>query len=124
MDEPVEVIRARSDALVRADRLLMQELIALRNARPLSQEVIGDRMGVSQSAVSQFERYDSNPTLSSIRRYALAIGARVEHRVFDDSRNFYVQARPDQVPCFAARLETAKTPILWGSSRTRVLEDA
>jgi transcriptional regulator with XRE-family HTH domain len=41
-------------------------------------------MGVSQPTVAGFERYDANPTLSTLRRYALAIGARLETRVIDD----------------------------------------
>ncbi|WP_253259637.1 helix-turn-helix transcriptional regulator [Subtercola boreus] len=62
----------------------MRDLIGLRKKHDLSQETVAGRMGVSQPTVAAFERYDSNPTLSSIRRYALAVGARIRHSVDDD----------------------------------------
>jgi transcriptional regulator with XRE-family HTH domain len=40
-------------------------------------------MGVTQPSVAAFEREDSNPTLSTIRRYALAVGARISYQVLD-----------------------------------------
>lgn len=84
MTESVSTIEARADALVDSHQKLMRDLIALREKHSLSQEVVADRMGVSQPTVSSFERYDSNPTLSTLRRYALAVGARIENRVVDD----------------------------------------
>lgn len=72
--------------LLSADEKLMSELIACRNAHGWSQEELGNRMGVSQASISAFERYDNDPRLSTIRRYALAVGARVQHRVsLDDT---------------------------------------
>ncbi len=84
MEEAQHRIDERADQLVESHTLLMQELIALRKKHNLSQELVGERMGVSQPAVASYEGYESNPTLSSIRRYALAIGARIEHKVIDD----------------------------------------
>lgn len=77
-------IRVRATFLARAQHKLMRELVEQRERHNLSQDEVGDRMGMSQSAVSQFERYDSNPTLNSIRRYALAVGAVLEIDVIDD----------------------------------------
>ncbi|WP_192807309.1 hypothetical protein [Leifsonia xyli] len=37
----------------------------------------------SQPTVAAFERYEANPTLSTIRHYALAIGAGIKHHVED-----------------------------------------
>ena len=85
MNESQEAIEERALALAASQAELMSNLVALRKRRNLIQQEVGDRMGVSQPAVAAFEAYDSNPTLSSLRRYALAIGARVEHRVIDDS---------------------------------------
>ncbi len=84
MEEAQHRIDERADQLVESHILLIQELIALRKKHNLSQELVGERMGVSQPAVASYEGYESNPTLSSIRRYALAIGARIEHKVIDD----------------------------------------
>ncbi len=50
--------------------------MALRKKHHLTQADVAERMGVSQPTVAEFERYDANPTLSAIRRYALAVGAR------------------------------------------------
>lgn len=125
MNEPIEAIEARADALLEAQENLMRDLVTMRGTRDLKQHELATRMGISQSAVSQFERYDSNPKLSTLRRYALAIGARLRFEVLDD----YVPA--GYTPAAEGWLETvsavsaapisrparAKTPTTaWGSS--------
>ncbi len=82
-NEPFEVVQARADALVEALEDLKFDLVELREKR-MTQKDVAERMGMSQSAVSQFERYDSNPTLTTLRRYALAVGARLRIEVVDD----------------------------------------
>lgn len=84
MTEDLTVIDARADSLVDSHTALMADLVKLRRKHQIPQEVVAERMGVSQPTVSAFERYDSNPTLSTIRRYALAVGARMSIRVIDD----------------------------------------
>jgi transcriptional regulator with XRE-family HTH domain len=42
---------------------------------------VADRMGRDKAAVSNFERLSADPHLSTIRRYAAAIGAMVTHTV-------------------------------------------
>lgn len=84
MKEEQSSIGERAEQLVESHYRLMEELISLRKKNRLSQDVVGERMGISQPAVASFENHDSNPTLSSIRRYALAVGARIEHKVIDD----------------------------------------
>ena len=106
MSESIEVLDARADALVAADRQLLSDLIALRTKRDLPQREVAERMGVSQSAVSQFERYDANPTLATLRRYAMSVGARVEHRVVDDI------VAPDRVgPTARYEASTSSSPL-------------
>lgn len=85
MDETLEVIEARAEALVDADTALLRALVKMRKSRGLTQDQVAERMMVSQPAVAQFERYDANPKLSTLRRYALAVGARVHHVVIDDA---------------------------------------
>ncbi len=68
---------ALADELVANQRQLMNRLVEARQQADLSQEEVARRMGTSQSNVSTFERYDSNPTLQTVRRYALAVGVRV-----------------------------------------------
>lgn len=84
MEEEISRIEARADSLVDAHELLMRSLIKLRKTHGLSQETVAERMGVSQPTVASFERYDANPTLASIRRYALAVGGRIQNSVIDD----------------------------------------
>lgn len=77
-------IEARADSLVEAHTEHLRELVAMRVKHDLTQGMVAERMGVSQPTVAAFEHYDSNPTLSTIRRYALAVGARVKLEVIDD----------------------------------------
>jgi transcriptional regulator with XRE-family HTH domain len=53
---------------------LMDQLVAAREKQGLSQKEMGERMGISQSAVAQFELSSANPTISSIVRYANELG--------------------------------------------------
>lgn len=68
-------LRARAKSLLGAQRAMMSGLVELRGKRGLTQQGLAELIGISQSAVAQFERYDANPTLRSVRRYALAVGA-------------------------------------------------
>lgn len=75
-DDPTQQL---AHDLVAADRELLRELVAHRNRLGLSQLEVGRRMGVTQPAVAAFERADADPKLSTIRRYALAVGILVRH---------------------------------------------
>ncbi|MFE2995025.1 helix-turn-helix domain-containing protein [Nocardia sp. NPDC059246] len=67
--------------LVEADDELLEELVRLRRASKMSQADVARAMGRDRAAVSNFEKLTADPHLSTIRRYALAIGARITHRV-------------------------------------------
>ncbi|CAN5332853.1 hypothetical protein BH10PLA2_BH10PLA2_01690 [soil metagenome] len=82
-DPQLAAIEARADALIQSDNELLRSLIALRDHHRLSQSDVARRMGVTQPTVAAFERYDANPTLATIRRYALAVDAKVVHFVQD-----------------------------------------
>lgn len=82
---PVNLVRTRSKLLARADRRMRAELIEVRRLNDLTQADVAERMGISQQAVQKFERYDADPKLSTMRRYANAVGAIVEHTVTRDS---------------------------------------
>lgn len=84
-EEDESTIEGRADSLYESLAAMKIQLIHLRRAHGLEQAEVGARMGVSQSAVSQFERHDSNPTLATVRRYALAVGARLDITVIDDA---------------------------------------
>ena len=77
-------IERRAEALAEAHQKLMRDLVHMRRFHHLTQAEVAARMGVSQPVVSDFERYDSNPTLATLRRYALAVGAKLGEYVHDD----------------------------------------
>lgn len=80
----VDLVRARAKLLASEDRRMRAELIRLREAAHLTQAEIGALIGVSQQAINKLERYDADPKLSTLRRYANAVGAIVEHHVSPD----------------------------------------
>lgn len=84
-EEEIRRLEARAESLVAEHEKLRRELIALRTKGGLSQADVAERMNVSQPRVAEVERYDGNPTLSTIRRYANAVGARILHTIIDDS---------------------------------------
>lgn len=85
MKETKAQIEERANQLVQDHDNLLDSLIQMRIDKGLTQELVGDRMGISQPAVAAFESYEANPTLSTIRRYALAVGAIVKTEVLDSA---------------------------------------
>ena len=79
-----ESLERRADLLVDAKDRLLEGLVSLRKEHKLSQQTVAERMGVSQPTVAAFERYDANPTVSSIIRYAMAVDALLDIKVVDD----------------------------------------
>lgn len=67
--------------LVEADRELLRQLIQVRVLAGMSKSDVADAMGRHRSVVTNFEKMTSDPHLSTIRRYAAAVGALVTHRV-------------------------------------------
>jgi predicted transcriptional regulator len=80
----VERPRRRSRALA-ADRTLQAlvgDLVAARTAAGMTQEDVAARMWTTKSSISRLESGShTRPTLSTIEKYALAVGALVEIRV-------------------------------------------
>lgn len=68
--------------LAREDRKLIADLVGIRR-RKIGQEALAERMGVTQPTVSEFERLGNDPKLSTLRRYAHALGVMVRHQVGD-----------------------------------------
>jgi transcriptional regulator with XRE-family HTH domain len=71
----------RENAAIDRDMQLIENLVKIRKDRKLTQAEVAERMERSQPAVSDFERLGGDPHLSTIRRYALAIGVEVVHTV-------------------------------------------
>lgn len=68
-------------ALAEADEEMLYALIEFRHTAGLRQRDVARSLGIAQSSVAAFERHDNDPRLSTIRRYALAVGASIEHTV-------------------------------------------
>lgn len=109
---------ARARELQAARRGLMEELVDLRDHHGLTQQEVADRMGVSQSAVAQFERYDANPTLGTIQRYALAVEASLDLRVKSTrSRERELSAAPFPNVLVMRMNSSRRDPIDWGAKK-------
>jgi transcriptional regulator with XRE-family HTH domain len=81
LDHPLQ---RRAKRMVESGEGLLDDLVALRKRKRMSQDDVAERMEISQSAVARIESGERDPRLSTLRRYAMAIGAVVEHRVLDD----------------------------------------
>jgi predicted transcriptional regulator len=66
---------ALADANLRAQ--LLKSLTAMRQARDISQTEVARRMGTTQSAISDLEGGGTDPRISTLQRYARAIGCQV-----------------------------------------------
>ena len=90
----LSLYRERSDFL--------QTLVDLRKDQKLTQAEVAERMGVTQPTVSEFERYDANPRLDTIIRYALAVEAQLDLRAYEASAFRTTWSEPIRV---ASRLD-------------------
>jgi predicted transcriptional regulator len=61
-------------------RELLRSLADRRRELQLSQTQIAARMGTSQSALAKLESGESDPRISTVQRYALAVGEELAHR--------------------------------------------
>jgi DNA-binding XRE family transcriptional regulator len=75
----------RAEYLAEQNLDLLTALVKVRKDQGLTQKAVADRLGVSQANIAAFEKHGNDPKLSTIRRYAHAVGALVAHRVEADS---------------------------------------
>lgn len=83
---------------------LIRRLVAVRQAKGLKQEDVAERIGRSQSVVSDFERLGGDPHLSTVYRYADAVGASVDWIV--------TEVTDSHAPAVGAQVEVAPSPWL------------
>lgn len=61
---------------------LVHQLLAARTRAGLTQDVVAERMGTTKSAVSRLESAGRHvPSLSSLKRYAQAVGCELQVRL-------------------------------------------
>jgi ribosome-binding protein aMBF1 (putative translation factor) len=75
--------RLVDEALAR--RRLLRELASEREAEGLTRTVVAARMGTSESAVARLEKGEADAKLSTVGRYAAAVGKRIEWSVVDQA---------------------------------------
>jgi transcriptional regulator with XRE-family HTH domain len=67
-------------------RALAADLVNVRLAKGLSQTEVAARMGTSQSAVARLESGDADVRLSTLERYAMAVGFELRWQLGKGSR--------------------------------------
>ena len=73
--------QAAYDALA-VEYAIANQMLAARSRAGLTQEAVATRMGTSKSTVSRLESAGKHaPSLSSIKRYAEAVGCKIEVRL-------------------------------------------
>jgi len=91
---------ARDDVRAEFDKLeeefaFLDEFLKARAAAGMSQAEIAERMGTTQSAVARLEsgRGKHSPSLATLRKYARALGYRVDLRLVKEKENIESQSR-------------------------------
>lgn len=79
--DPDDSQARHAEALAEEHFSLVEELVNARNRAGLNQDDVAKRMGVTQPTVSAIERLGKDLKLSTIRRYALAIGVVISHEI-------------------------------------------
>lgn len=79
--EEFEELVRRADALASEDGRFQRALSDARMDAGLSQAAVEERLGWAPGKCAEFESYWYDPSLSEIRRYALAVGVHVSHSV-------------------------------------------
>ena len=82
-----EHLAAMHDAASSANMLLLRwQLVRVRLQRGLTVDDVAERMGVKpEHLIDMMERPESDPHLSTVRRYAMAVGTLIAHDVISES---------------------------------------
>ena len=75
-------VRVEHDRLNREEFAILDEILAARRAAGLSQAQVAERMGTKAPAIARLESAlasgKHSPSLNTLRKYAAALGKRVE----------------------------------------------
>lgn len=116
--DPTDAVARRAAQLLETDRKLLSDLVARRHELGLSQTEVARRMDTSQPVVARMESGVRDMHQSTLRRYAMAVEATVEHSVVPDDRG---QARSAQVLAdLRSQLATSHAQDQWVGSDWRV----
>lgn len=90
----------------------MFSLVRARKDAGLKQADVAENMGVTQQAVSRIEAMDGDPALSTLRRYATAIGVALDLKIDEKSHWFKTESsvRAAQEPVMSVHEVLRSTP--------------
>lgn len=74
-------VHLKAKALAHNKYVYYSKLVKARRDAGLTQAEVAERMGVSLETVYEVENYYDNPRVSVLRRYAIAVGVKVEHKI-------------------------------------------
>jgi DNA-binding XRE family transcriptional regulator len=83
VSDPNDLQQMIASELVNQTQDMLDDLLELRKRKGMTQQDIAETIGVTRTAVTAFERYASDPKLSTLIRYAMAVGARLNIAVED-----------------------------------------
>lgn len=83
--DPDDCLDRRARRLIEADRKLLAELVQRRKELGLKQAEVARRMDTDQGSVARIESGGRDLHQSTLRRYAMAVEAVIEHRVVSDT---------------------------------------
>ena len=83
ISDPENVQQILAGDLINQTQDLLADLISQRKTKGMTQSDVADAIGVTRTAITAFERYDGDPKLSTIVRYAMAVGAKITIDVTD-----------------------------------------
>jgi len=98
----------RAKLLLDADRKLIADLVARRKELGLTQTEVGARMDSDQSTVAKIEAGGRDLHQSTLRRYAMAVDALIEHRV--------IAPRSSKVSRAHIAAASANPPASWSAT--------
>jgi predicted transcriptional regulator len=81
-----EMAQRRLAVMAQRRQRLLAELVQRRQSAGLSQTEVAARMGTSQSSVARLEAGQADLRLSTLERYAAAVGSRLDWRVEEEKR--------------------------------------
>lgn len=104
-ENPSDSGHVHARQLTESTSQLIQDLVGARKAALLSQIDVAKAMGTSQASISRFETGLTDVHLSTLRRYAKAVGAVFDFKV----RHF----KPDALPALEPDAIPALEPWPW-----------
>ncbi|MEC4842626.1 helix-turn-helix domain-containing protein [Mycobacteroides chelonae] len=84
----------RAADLTRTARHLIRDLVAAREAKNLTAAEVAEMVGVHRSVISKFENQTEDPKLSTLLRYAHAVGVDLDFGVRQSNSRTPRRLRP------------------------------